>query len=53
MVPNLKKNAHGSLILYIRKDAPGTEKESNWPPAPDGRIYLHMRPAERTAAVNP
>ena len=44
MLPNLKKNTDGSLTLYIQKDSPGKDKESNWLPAPDGPIYLVMRP---------
>jgi hypothetical protein len=43
MLPGLKKNADGSLTLYIQKDSPGKEKESNWLPAPDGPIYMVMR----------
>ncbi len=43
MLPNLKKNADGSLTIYIQKNSPGTEKESNWLPAPNGPIYLVMR----------
>ena len=43
MLPDMKKNADGSLTLYIQKDSPGAEKESNWLPAPDGPIYLAMR----------
>jgi hypothetical protein len=43
MLPNLKKNADGSLTLYIQNKSPGAEKESNWLPAPDGPIYLVMR----------
>jgi hypothetical protein len=43
MVPELKKNADGSLTLYIQKDSPGADKESNWLPAPGGPIYLAMR----------
>jgi hypothetical protein len=43
MLPGMKKNADGSLTLYIQKDSPGKEKESNWLPAPDGLIYLVMR----------
>jgi len=43
MLPNLKKNADGSLTLYIQKDSPGKDKESNWLPAPDGPIYMVMR----------
>ena len=43
MMPKLKKNADGSLTLYIQKDSPGKAKESNWLPAPNGPIYLVMR----------
>jgi len=43
MLPNLKKNDDGSLTLYIQKDSPGADKDSNWLPAPDGPIYLVMR----------
>ena len=43
MLPDMKKNADGSLTLYIQKDSPGADKESNWLPAPDGPIYLVMR----------
>ena len=43
MLPGMKKNADGSLTLYIQKDSPGKAKEANWLPAPDGTIYLVMR----------
>jgi len=43
MLPELQKNADGSLTLYIQKDSPGKDKESNWLPAPDGTVYLVMR----------
>jgi len=43
MLPDMKKNADGSLTLYIQKDSPGADKESNWLPAPNGLIYLVMR----------
>jgi hypothetical protein len=43
MLPQMKRNADGSLTLYIQKDSPGAERESNWLPAPDGPIYMVMR----------
>ena len=43
MLPNMKLDAERGLTLYIQKDSPGAEKESNWLPAPDGLIYLVMR----------
>ena len=43
MLPKLKKNPDGSLTIYIQKDSPGKNKESNWLPAPNGPIYLAMR----------
>lgn len=43
MIPELKKNEDGSLTLYIQKDNPGADKESNWLPSPHGPIYLVMR----------
>lgn len=32
--PGLKKNEDGSVTLYIQKDTPGADKESNWLPTP-------------------
>jgi hypothetical protein len=43
MLPGMKKNADGSLTLYIQKDAPSPDKKANWLPAPNGPIYLVMR----------
>lgn len=43
MLPDMKKNADGSLTIYIQKDSPGKDKESNWLPAPNDTIYLVMR----------
>jgi len=33
----------GSLTLYIQKDSPGKELESNWLPAPNGPFYTVLR----------
>ena len=43
MLPGMKRNADGSLTLYLQKDNPGADKESNWLPAPNGPIYMVMR----------
>ena len=43
MLSGMKKNADGSLTIYIQKDNPGASKQANWLPAPDGPIYLVMR----------
>lgn len=56
MLSGLKKNADGSLTLYIQKDSPGKAKEANWLPAPDGPIYLVMRlywPKETPPSILP
>ena len=43
MLLGLRRNADGSLTLYIQKDSPGPDKEPDWLPAPVGPIYLVMR----------
>jgi hypothetical protein len=43
MLPELKKNRDGSITLYVQKDSPGQERESNWLPAPDGPMFVVMR----------
>jgi hypothetical protein len=56
MLPSMKKNADGSLTLYIQKDSPGKAQEANWLPAPNGPIYLVMRlywPKESPPSILP
>jgi DNA sulfur modification protein DndE len=40
---NLKVNADGSIDIYIQKNSPGKDKESNWLPTPAGDFNLLMR----------
>jgi hypothetical protein len=40
---NLKSNPDGSTDLYMQKDSPGPDKESNWLPAPRGDFILMLR----------
>jgi hypothetical protein len=40
---NLKANADGSIELYVQKDSPGADKETNWLPAPAGKFILMLR----------
>jgi hypothetical protein len=39
----LKFNNDGSLTIYIQRESPGKEQESNWLPAPAGSFSLFMR----------
>lgn len=39
----LKSNEDGSVTIYISKDSPGEDKESNWLSAPDGPFWAVLR----------
>ncbi|WP_413904939.1 DUF1254 domain-containing protein [Candidatus Skiveiella danica] len=43
MLPEMKKNPDGSLTLFIQRDSPGKDKESNWLPAPNRPMFVVMR----------
>jgi len=59
MLPDLKKDADGGITLYLQKDSPGKDKESNWLPAPNGpftailRLYWPKQEALDGTWVNP
>jgi len=43
MLDSLKKDSDGGLTLYLQKESPGKDKESNWLPAPNGIFFLVLR----------
>ena len=43
MLPDLRRNADGSVTLYIQNASPGADRESNWLPAPAGPVFVVMR----------
>jgi hypothetical protein len=43
MLPSLKRDADGSLTLYIQHDSPGKDLETNWLPAPNGPFRVNLR----------
>jgi len=43
MMDDFVFNKDGSLTLYVQKESPGKELESNWLPAPNGPFYGVMR----------
>lgn len=43
MLPELKLDADGGLTLYVQNSSPGTDKESNWLPAPAGPFMMVLR----------
>jgi hypothetical protein len=40
---DMKYDIDGSLTIYIQHESPGTDKESNWLPSPEGDFYLILR----------
>ena len=43
MLPDLRRDTDGGLTLYIQKDSPGKNKESNSLPAPKGTFLAVLR----------
>ncbi|MEQ1515043.1 MAG: DUF1254 domain-containing protein [Usitatibacteraceae bacterium] len=39
----MKPDADGGVTLYLQKNSPGADQESNWLPTPEGRFFLIMR----------
>ena len=43
MLPTLNQDPDGGYTIYLQKDSPGADKESNWLPAPEGPFAVIMR----------
>jgi hypothetical protein len=43
MLPDLKRDADGGVTLYIQRDSPGKDRQSNWLPAPSGPCLMFLR----------
>lgn len=51
---DLKRNADGSVDLYLQHESPGPDKESNWLPAPADKFILMLRlywPSEKSPSI--
>ncbi|MDM0037329.1 DUF1254 domain-containing protein [Variovorax sp. J22P271] len=43
MLPQFQRNDDGGITLYLQHTSPGTGKEANWLPAPNGPMYVVLR----------
>jgi hypothetical protein len=43
MLSDLKRDADGGLTIFIQNTSPGTDREANWLPAPNGPFFMAMR----------
>lgn len=43
MLPALKQDPDGGYTIYVQRESPGADKESNWLPAPEGPFRLTQR----------
>ncbi|KAK6024994.1 hypothetical protein OSTOST_09111 [Ostertagia ostertagi] len=43
MLPDLKTNDKGEIVIYMQHKSPGVALESNWLPAPDAPMAVVMR----------
>jgi hypothetical protein len=39
----MTRDADGGLTIYVQRNSPGADKESNWLPAPEGPFFLFLR----------
>ncbi len=43
MLTSLKRDSDGGLTIYLQRESPGKDKESNWLPAPNGEFFTALR----------
>ena len=43
MMDQFQREEDGSIVLHIQKDSPGSSREANWLPAPNGPFYMVLR----------
>ena len=43
MLPTLKQDSDGGYTVFVQRESPGADKESNWLPSPDGPFRLTQR----------
>jgi hypothetical protein len=43
MLPDLKRNADGTITLFLQHTSPGQDKEANWLPIPAGAFWTTLR----------
>lgn len=43
MLPDLIRDPDGGITIYVQNQPPGTAKEANWLPAPDGPFSMILR----------
>jgi hypothetical protein len=39
----MKRDPDGGLTIYVQKNSPGADKESNWLPSPDEQFFMFLR----------
>ena len=39
----MKRDADGGLTIYVQKNSPGADKESNWLPSPNEQFFMFLR----------
>jgi len=43
MLSSMQRDPDGGFTIYVQRDSPGEERETNWLPAPDGPMFAVLR----------